>query len=96
MIIHWGTKGYVMMRIIYGYMGVVDKVLEIFGGLGGWSILKKLGVFKDIWNFSSFFGVFGIVNGAEGVHIKNPRWPNDRIFRLNFQFSELLFKSNNY
>ena len=73
MIIHWGTKRYVMIRIIYGYMGVVDKVLEILGGLGGWSILKKLGIFKDIWNFLSTFGVFGIVKGVGGVHIKNPR-----------------------
>ena len=71
-----------MMRIIYGYMGVVDKVLEIFGGLGGWSILKKLGVFKDIWNFSSIFGVFGIVNGAEEVHLKNSRGSKNPFLRF--------------
>ena len=39
------------MRIIYGYIGAVDRVLEIFkefGGLGIGSIFKRLGVFKMI------------------------------------------------
>ena len=35
-----------MMVIIHGYIGVVDRVLEIFVKLGGWSIIKRLEVFK--------------------------------------------------
>ena len=46
-------KGYVLMGIFHGYIGVVDRVLEIFEELGGWSIFKRLGVFKGIWNFSN-------------------------------------------
>ena len=50
-----------MMKIIYGYIGVVARVLEIFGELGGWSIFKRLGVFKGIWNI---FGVLILLIGS--------------------------------
>ena len=71
------------MRIFHGYIGVVDRVLEIFGEFGGWSIFKRLGVFKGVWNSSNNFWS---VNIADRVHIKNPRWPKNPIFRVNFSF----------
>ena len=77
-------KGYVLMRIFHGYIGVVDRVLEIFGEFGGWSIFKRLGVFKGIWNSSNNFWSSNI---ADRVHIKIQGGPKNPIFRLNFSFS---------
>ena len=65
MVIHCGVKGYVRMRIIYGYIGFVDRVLEIFKEFGGvMCIFKRLGIFKGIWNFSSIFGVLMVLKGS--------------------------------
>ena len=36
--------------------------------------LKAIGVFKDFWSV-------GIINGVEGVHIKNPRGMEESIFK---------------
>ena len=52
-------------------------------------------VFKKNWDplrrleFLSIFGVFGIINGAEGVHIKNPRGVEESIFKAVIFFRTL-------
>ena len=65
-----------VIKIIHGYMEVVDRILKIFGSLGGWKILKNWDFSRRL-EFLSILGVFGIINSAEGVHIKNPKgWKN--------------------